>query len=258
LTLAGIDTQLASLPETVKMGLSNAKKQGARISDADYQLMLSSVDEAMVPAKMKGGISAELIKTLNDKEIKVLLKWYESDLGKEITAAESAGTKPDAFMAMQKQAPQLLTDTKRVEFAQRVDALVGATDMMLDMQVNNGFAVYSAISAVSPSPLTLSAEQIKNQMSAQMAPMRANIAQMVALAGVYSFKNISLDKLAKYENFLSTNEALKFSKITMNALMGGFETAITKLAKILAANQAKQAKTPGAATSTSLAQDKTQ
>lgn len=245
LTVSGLYKQVDALPEGIKMGMNQAKQQGTPIPDGEFQAILQSIDTHIKPADIKAELTAKVSKAFNEKEIKTLLGWYESELGKEITAAEAKASTPEAYMAMQQQAQKLFADTKRVEFAQRYDALVGATDSLIDMQVSSGAAVYSAVtSAMNPDvPQDLSA--FKSQVASQMAPMRANMEQMIIISLVYSHQNTSLEKLAKYETFLNTPAAMKYSKVSLSAFFDGFDKSIEKwaggLASIMKQSAAKGA-----------------
>lgn len=234
LDLSGLIMQVNQFPGLLKVGMEQAKQQGTPISDAEYNSMVMSVDESILPSDIIHKIRVSLKNSLSEAEAKQLLVWYESELGKEITTEEKNSSTPESYQLMMQSTSSLLENPERVAFAKRLDALIGATDMAMNIQEYSSIAIYSAImTAIQPnSPPNL--EPFKAQMDAESAQTRAALEQMVILSSVYSYQNIEIEKLNKYEAFLNEPATVKFNKVTTESMNMGIELSISKLADTLA------------------------
>lgn len=240
LSLSGLESQINQFPDLIKVGLNEAKQKNHTTSaDTAYKLMLKSAQESIVPLTIIDGMKASLKNSLNEKEVKKLLLWYESDLGKEITRAEENAATSEAYQQMLQSAPSLLQNTQRIELANRFDTLSGATDLTMRLQKYGSIAIYSAtMTAVQPNvPLNLAAYEA--QLDTQDAQIRAEIKQSVILSFVYAHQNIEMAKLKKYESFLNDITTIKFNKIIADSMNKELESSILKWASILATELTK-------------------
>lgn len=230
LDLSGLTKQVREFPGLVKAGMEQARQQGAEIPEDLFVKMLKSADKSILPSEILDEIRSSLNKTISEDEAQKLLKWFESDLGKNITVAEEKASTPEAYQQMIGNAQALLTDSKRVEFAKRLDNLLGVTDMTMNIQNYSGLAVFSAImTAVTPDqPLNI--EAYKSQMLAMEPQMRANIEQIVIISFIYSYKTIDDKSLEKYEAFLNNPTTVKFYNVVMESMNKGIETSTSNWA----------------------------
>ena len=235
LSLSGLESQINQFPDLIKVGLNEAKQKDHTTSaDTAYKLMLKSAEESIVPSTIIDGMKASLKSSLNEEEVKKLLFWYESDLGKEITRAEENAATSEAYQQMIQSSPSLLQNTQRIELANRFDTLSGSTDMTMRLQKYCSIAIYSAtMTAVQPNvPLNLA--EYEAQLDTKDAQTRAEIKQSVILSFVYAHQNIEMAKLKKYESFLNDSTTIKFNKIIFDSMNKELESSILKWADSLA------------------------
>ncbi|WP_444917268.1 DUF2059 domain-containing protein [Microbulbifer sp. JMSA003] len=223
--VSGFTKQVEGFPELVKSGFTEGVQQGAPIPQDKLQKILESADNTILPSIIMDEVRSSLSTSLTDKDVEVLLAWYESDIGKKITKAEEEGSSEEAFQNLMANAQQLMADTKRVEMATRIDQLVGATDMAMEMQISTGIAVYSAVMAVMAPGQEINLDAYKAQMEAMKPQMRQNVEQFVTLSFVQTYQGFDDASLAKYEEFLSQPEAKKFN----SSSMAGLNKALTQV-----------------------------
>jgi hypothetical protein len=236
---SGILSQADTLPAMIKGGVQQGMGQNQQISEEKVNQAMALVDQHFSPQKLKQAIAQTLGKELNSKQITHLLAWYESDIGKEIVAAEAAAADPQVMMTVQQNAQALLADTQRVEFAKRYEALLGVTDMMMDMQVNMTTAVYAGVGALAQTKGP-DLDTLKSQISGQMAMQRVNMETMMVLLLVNTFKDIDMAKLAKLEAFTSSSHGLSFSQVTLKAMVDELEQAtVSWVGALIKNNQGK-------------------
>jgi hypothetical protein len=99
----------------------------------------------------------------------------------------------------------------------------------MDLNEQTSIAVYSAVmSSVRPDkPIDLA--PLKAKMKAERAQTREAIKDMVLLSLVYSYKDLDIEKLKKYEEFLKDPVAKKFTKAAMKSLNGALKSSVSKI-----------------------------
>lgn len=234
LVLSGLSKQVGQFPGMIKAGMDQAMQQERSIPDSEYSLLIKSVDESILPSEIINEIKISLKSSISENDAKKLLAWYESELGKEITKAEENSSTPQAYQQMLQSAQSLLENKERVEFADRLDALLGATDMAMDMQKKSFLAVYTAIMTATQPDKPLNIEQFEAQLNTQHDQMRAATKQMVTISFIYSYQNIEAEKLKKYEGFLNDPATVHFNKVIIDSMSKGIETSMTKWGAALA------------------------
>lgn len=234
LELSGLTMQVDQFPALIKEGMAQAKQQGNPIPDSEYSSLINSVDESISPSEIIEGVRVSLNKSITEKEAQKLLSWYESDLGKEITRAEKNASTPEAYRQMMQSAQSLLENSEQVEFANRLDALLGATDITMDIQEHAGIAVYSAMMTAMQPDEPLNTESFRRQMNAASAQTRSSVKQMVTISFVYAYQNIEKNNLKKYEKFLNDPTTKKFNKTITDSMSRELKLSVSKWADTLA------------------------
>lgn len=235
LEFAGITEQVEQFPELIKAGMKQARLDGDLISKSDFDSMLIRTDDTILPAEIIGEVRAELRESLGEDDIDELLDWYRSDLGREITALEEKAGSPEAFEHMSQQAPELLARTERVEFARRVDSIVGATDLTLSIQEYTGIAVFSAITlALRPESAYQEIQRFREQMASLRPQFREPTERMVVVSFVYTYLPLDEQKLERFEAFLTRPVTERFNRAMGAGLGRGLGKSIDKWARALA------------------------
>ncbi len=232
LDLSGLTMQIDQLPALVKTIFEQAKQENTSILDAEYRLMVTSFNESISPSEIVGAIRANLKKSINEKEAQKLLAWYQSNLGKKITRAEKNASTPRGYRYMMQLEQSLLSNQKRVAFANRFDVLTGTTDMAIRLQKHTNITLYSKIMTAIKPDTPLNIKEVKTKTASVLT--RAAVKKMVTLSFVYSYRNIETGKLKKYEAFLNDVTTMKFNKTIMDSMSREFESSVSKWADILA------------------------
>lgn len=233
MTLSGLKTQVTSFPGQVKAGVLQGASQGG-IGEAQVSRILESVDNTIMPAVILREIRSSLAASLSDEETENLLKWYESDVGRRVTAAEEAASTPEAYEKMMQNAQMLMENDKRVQMAMRIDELVGATKMGMEMQDSTSVAIYSAMMAATAPGQPVNIEDYEKEMEKLEPQMREQMQSLVIVSFLHTYQSISDDGMAKYEAFLSRPTTKKFNDSALSGLARGFDEVVKDLAGELA------------------------
>ncbi len=235
LQLAGITEQVNQFPELIKAGMRQARLDEKLISENDFSAMLIRTDDTILPAEILAEVRVALREALDEDDIERLLAWYRSDLGREISALEEKAGSPEAFEEMEARAPDLLEKTERVEFAQRIDRIVGATDLTMSIQEHTGIAVFSAVTlAMRPDSAYEEIARFRQQMAAMRPKFREPTERMVIVSFVYTYLPLDRDKLARFEAFLQRPDTTRFNRTVVEGLGRGLGRSIDNWAHALA------------------------
>lgn len=234
LKVSGIEDQVAQFPALIKQGMQQAKQQGTPIPETEFNSLLEAVDTTILASDIIAGIREQLETTLDQKETLKILAWYDTDLGKEITKHEKGASTPEALQEMMQSAETLLQDTERVEFANKVNELVGATDMAMELQRSSNIAIYTAIFTAMEPEAELDLAPILAQMDSVKDQMLAATNQMITVSFVYAYKNLEIEKLNSYETFLNDTTTMKFNDAALDSMSRGFGSSIEKWAGAIA------------------------
>ena len=244
LKLSGIVAQVEQFPELIKQGMREAQLTGDLISESDFSALLIRTDDTILPEEIVAEVRAALRETLTEEDLRNLLAWYRSDLGREIAELEERAGSAEAFESMAEQASELLANAERVEFARRVDRIVGATDLTMSIHEYTGIAVFSAITlALRPQSALEEIQQFREQMAALRPQIREPTERMVIVSFVYTYLPLGAHELDSFERFLSRPETTRFNQTVVRGLGRGLGRSIDKWAEALAkifANQEQQ------------------
>ncbi len=233
MVLSGLNKQVAEYHGMVWAGFEQARQQAPGISDAELVEIRKSIEDAFQPSKILSTISIEIKNNISESKANDLLAWYESNLGKKITKAEEDASTPVAYQEMIRDAQLLLADEKRVKLVKKIDNLLNATDMTMQLQENTAIAIFTAISTAMNPGQPVNVNAFKAQLSAQEQQMRANAEQLVIVSYVYTYKDIEITSIEKYIQFLERSNTRKFNDSIIIGMKYALNQSINEMANSL-------------------------
>ena len=227
---SGITAQVGQFPQLIKQGLNSAARPSQQIPDSVINLMSSTVDDSILASDILEAIKLSIKHSLTQDQALQLLRWYESDLGAQITLAELNASSKSAFKQIIKESKSLLLNTKLVDFAKRIDTLYAVTDSTMDMQNISGAGIYMVVmTALRPSNRA-SIAQYNTYLNASRKQLRAAIEQVIILSFVYSYKDLSAQQLSDYEVFLTKEATIKFHRSVVSSMNTQMSISVAKWA----------------------------
>ncbi len=162
LDISGLTKQVKEIPALLKSGMTQTREQQLdqippEVSDA----MINSIGTAVKPSALLAEIGSSIIRGMEQAEVDELLKWYRSDLGRKITQAEEQASTVKASEYIAKHQDALANDFERMSFAKSFDEIIGATEMVLQLQEYTTLAVMSGLSVVLSPGEPLDMEQFR-------------------------------------------------------------------------------------------------
>lgn len=228
--LSGLNKQIAQFPDSVVVGLNSPQVQQHGLSGKAISLMKEAMEEAYQPEVIMSAIRAAVADKFTEQEYSAMKTWYVSDPGIEITAAEARASTPQAMQEMMQNAASILSNQERIPMAIELDSLVGASDIATRMNMYTALAVFRAMAALRGEDSSQAVQDFEARLSAQEELIRQQSRQMVILSFLYSYQDISEDKMNLYLDYLRTPASKKLHQ----AFMRGLETGMGEAADIMA------------------------
>lgn len=219
LVLSGIIKQLEQFPSQIQQGLAQQHAASNAIPQEEYDAISASINKSFSPTVMEATIRDAIQESLNQDEANLLLAWYQSKQGKTITEAEVAAGEPEAVAEMMAQAGELLQDSDRLAIAQRLDSLMGSSEISMQLFIDTTVGVISALSIAGRPEQAVDMEMIRSQIAGSQDQIRANVEQLTWASLIYAYKDLDLATVQAYEDFLSAEAPLRFNHVAFEAFI---------------------------------------
>lgn len=218
--------QVEQIPSQIQQGLAQQHAASNAIQQEQYDAIFASINKSFSPAAIEATIRDAVQESLNQDEANLLLSWYQSEQGKTIAQAEVAAGEPEAVAEMMAQAAELLQDTDRLAFAQRLDGLLDTSDVSMQLFIDTTVGVISALSIAGKPEHAVDMEMIRSQMESSQDQIRVNVEQLTWASFIYAYKDVDLNTLQAYEDFLSKEAPLRFNRVAFEAFVQGVRDGI--------------------------------
>ena len=232
--VSGINKQVAELPSMLQAGLQQGRQQQQqKLPEQLFTAIVDASAKAFDPKPFLAHIGNEIRVGITEGDAITLIRWYETPLGKEIVATEVAASNPTALQDMLANAQTLMADDEMMAKARKIDRLVGATDMVIELQSKIALATFTAGATAQNPGQKVDIAGFKKQMNAQSQQIRTNSEMTILLSFVYTYKDLDPVKLDKYIAFLTTPEMQKANASVQNGMTAAFIKSINHMAKEL-------------------------
>lgn len=202
------------------------------VEPATLRVLQRRVAEVLSPEAFLAAVASELQSTFAAGEIEELLAWFESDLGRKITAAEENASAVDAQLDMLLQAETLVQDAERTAVVRRMLEVVRGTDLAVAQASNLMLLTIAAGWGIEHAgvPFNLTGLRVY-VLPAFEESIRQSVEESTLLAYLYTYRDIDLSDLEQYTAFLETPVSLKLNDALDRALNRQYELAALALAE---------------------------
>jgi hypothetical protein len=177
--------------------------------------------KAFAPATLKETILREFREKLPAEEIKAVLTWLDSPLGKRCTQLEEAASTPRAQAEMQQYAAQLQSappTKERVEIFREFDSATKATESSVEMAVNSQIAVTLALMAVLPSEQQKSLDDITREAEKRKPNIETAMRSHLLVSFLYTYRDLTDAEIRQYIDFAKSAAGSHYQSVGTAAL----------------------------------------
>lgn len=214
LRASGFSSQMATIPGAIHDTLGQAGLQSLDIPINKRDALQRALAESFSVEKLNYQVGNTLRHSLSNSDVQTLLAWYRSEQGQRITKAEIAGSTPESWLAMQSMTSELLQNSARLNAVQRISRSVNAVEFASHLTV----AGYSVLAFMENSGGWLDIEQLSSQMAEQVSATEENLQMMVWLSFLYAYRDLDLQTLNHYAEFLEQPSSTRFNDLAMGSL----------------------------------------
>jgi S1-C subfamily serine protease len=223
---SGIARQSRSLSESTLESFETKYKENLETktqeSDEDekrFKKFKEVIKLSTDPDKLNKYIENQLAAKLSIDELKEVLKWYKSPLGKKISSIEysSISEKKEQFEKLRLAFRMTrYQTTERLNLFKRLDAATSATDAMIELQTNLIIQnqILELVLSDSKKPDQASIDEIVEEFKKNVDPYLDSLAANLVFAGfVYTYRGVDKNDIEKYVLFSEASAAKHFYHI---------------------------------------------
>ncbi len=220
--LSGTQTQAQDMLSSIRTLVRSRSGEAAQHVDL--------LEQMIQPDQLVSDVRAALKSNLSEEEAQQVLKWYSSNLGNRIAAAEEAAASPQAMQEIQAMAAKLVTDTEKMAMASELIDASGFYDTSMNTQ-----AVMSLVAEVMSVKQAgaeggVDVDHIKRFIAKQQAAMQAQLKNFLQIMVAYTYRDFSKDELNRYKEVLQSPYMKKFNQLGQDASLASIEGMVRKLA----------------------------
>lgn len=234
ISISGLKKQVEQIPESVRMGAIGAIQQdGLSEPDKGFEEFLKLIGDAFIPSEFLDSIRMEIKNNLSESEAKDLIDWYESDLGKMITKADEEASTPEGIQKMMAEIQSFRPDEDRLGIIKKMMSTTKVIDRLLQLQEKTGLAGITLVSKIRNPDRPVNVEAFNSMMSAQRPQIRAALEQQLAMVNTYFYKDIDINSLDEYLEFLKLPNTKKYNNSLIAGMVDGMLKGNDKMLSLL-------------------------
>lgn len=225
---SGLEKQLEQVPLVIQATFeqaSQADKNIQKLPSNISSIMKVSIRDAFKPTSLKEAMLTAIKAKLATQDIKEVLVWLDSPLGKKCTQLEEGASTPEAMVKMQKYAAQLQNSpptTERLNIIRKLDSAVKGTEGGVELAINSQIAVAMATISTLPPEQRRSLESISREFEKNRPQLEAMVRSQVLLSFLYTYRSLTDDEIQQYLDFAASPAGARFISVTEEALKKAF------------------------------------
>lgn len=217
---SGLDHQIVHTPDVLNAAVASNFRRALKTRDKKTNAITDKVKYAISksfrPEIIKSVISTHMEHELDLEDIKAVLDWLNSPLGRKITQLEEEASTAAAYKAMTVELPALKKKSdylQRLRLMQELDNSIKATDSTLERELNMQIVSLTAMSSAFPTMSLPSTAALKENFKSYSNTMRQRIATEIMMNSLYTYRALHLDEIQSYITFIKTGYGERYHRV---------------------------------------------
>lgn len=244
---SGLADQLPAIAPSVAAGLTLNPGFASNLGEDQLQILLKAFANAYAPLRLSADISTELAGQLKPAAAQEALTWFQSELGRRITALEDTASKTASDSTAMEQAQELYQrlSPRRAERYERLakasEVAESSAQLLINTSTGTAYGVASTTGAASPPNL----DEIRGEYARNRTEMTEALRIQFVVLFASAYQSLPETELDQYIAFVESPSGMAFHK----AMAVAIDRAMVKAAKeagkqVSEAVRAKKAQTP--------------
>lgn len=225
---SGLQQQINQIP----LAIGSAGQQQAGMALAFVQPLISALQDAFKPDELIQTLRVDLMRQLDAATLADALRWYNSDAGKSILAAEQRMMQPDVMekigQAISQQQLTGLTPERKKQL-QQLDVATGATDTALDLMLTMQAAFLSGFSQLITPDQQAPFDSLRESFNSNREEYRATISEQLLLQQAVLLEPVTDASLQEFSTFAASASGQKLFAAMRISLDNTLRTAALKI-----------------------------
>jgi hypothetical protein len=236
---SGLEKQIEQVPLLIQASFNRTAPGDERVQQLPKNLaaaMKASVQEAFAPQSLKKAMLQELREKLTVQEIKEVLAWFDSPLGKNCTRLEEAASTPEALAEMEQYAARIKNSpptAERLDVLRKLDVATKSTESAVDLAINSQVAVALAINATLPLQQQRPLKDIARELEESRPQFEAEVRSEMVIIALYTYQSLTEAQIRQYIKFATSPAGSKLSSVVNNAFKKAFLDGCIKWGKAI-------------------------
>ena len=234
---SGLWAQLDSLGTQVRAGMSAATaKNPGKETPAQKARMLDCAQSAYAGDGLRTPAIDAVAGTLQPADVAPLQAWYDSPLGRKISAMEasSATQMTDPQERLRRGADSLngASDARKAAL-QAILTETHSVAIMADTLIEMALAVQQGMASLDPATTGASIAELKANLNSRRPQLVEHYAQISLPAYAFTYTGLGDDELGKYAQYLGTPSAKAFNDGSTRGISRALTSGSVKLGRCL-------------------------
>lgn len=230
---SGMVKQIEMIPQEMMAAVSQSQG-GTGADNPKLEGFTRLFSSFFNPSAIKGEVRAYIDTHLETDDIRTVLEWLNSPLGRQITQGEEQASNPEFIVKSTALVSSLRQDETRVSKIKTLDSMIKGTEGAIKLARNIQKSIILAVLSEVPANKRPSVEAVMAEMnrdSQENQAMRTAIAEQMLVFYLLSYKDISDQALDRYIAFVGSSAGKRYHSVTITALSEALVNASMKMGK---------------------------
>ncbi|WP_319521701.1 DUF2059 domain-containing protein [uncultured Desulfosarcina sp.] len=221
---SGLEEQIVQLPMVIQVGFDQVAATDDRLK-AIPRIVIgeirASIETVFAPENIKRAILGECREKLSIDDLKKVLAWLDSPLGRKFTQLEEAASTPEKYTEMQQFAQTLQKSPplpERLEIIGRLDDAVKATETSVEVAMNTQLAITIAIVASLPKEQQPAYDNLAAVVEQTRPQIEGAMRAQTIVSLLYTYRNVTETELDQYIEFASSPTGKNYHDAAVSGL----------------------------------------
>jgi hypothetical protein len=225
---SGLSNQISRLPTTIETGIVNALRTQKEFTRLPFQFTenyLRVARDNFTVNSLSDSILAYLDTQLTNSEMRQVLSWLNSEVGRHVTALEKRATLPEKIKEMRAYSQHLQKEppsAERMKLIQQLNLVTKASESSLLVKMTSKLAIMLATHKLQNNEEKLSINQMLKQIAKQRPELEKETFPYVINGLLYTYQSVNDEELKQYIKFAHSGIGQKYHL----AILGAYNSAL--------------------------------
>lgn len=221
---SGLEKQMGQLPMVIQIGFDQAAEMDDHLKATPRNVIgeiRASVEKAFAPETIKRTILDEWRKKLSIEDLKKVIEWLDSPIGRKFTQLEEVASTAEKYTEMQQFALKLQESPplpERLKIIQLLDSAIKATETSVEVNMGTQLAITIAIVASLPREQQQAYDNLVAAIEQARPQIEDTMKVQTTVSLLYTYSNVTHAELEQYIAFASSPSGTSYHVASISGL----------------------------------------